>query len=1070
MFKVVVSDRLETLADALAVRLAGSARGRLFDVPTIVVPSHGIERWLSMRLALRFGIWAGGSFPFPETWVDSLAAAVGLPQPNPDPWSRGAVECALYDALRSLDDPDIRTWIGDDPDGRRTLSFARQAAECFDQYAVYRPDLLLMWDDHRAPSDPRLITHGAAWQARLWRALVARLGPNHPARRLQRLGEELTRRRAPLTGLPLPLHVFGVTALPPIHVDVIAAFGRLADATVWVVDPCREMWFEARPRTSTGDDEDPDKEDAASDALPSLLALNGRLGRDFLARLYEAADWQVTELWSELSRDPPGVLGALRRRIVDGLREPRSDEPRPLWPDDTSAPTIALHICHSPRREVEVLRDRLLDLFDRQPDLAPRDVLVMAPDIEPYVSHISAVFGADDPPLPYSIADRSPLLIGHLAEAVRRLLRLPDGEATALDLFDLLALPPVRARFDLSEDQLARIRDWIGRAAIRRGGDEPDRPNSWRGGLERLTLGAMVRLPSLELVGDRLPVEVADLAALDALWAFWAVVRDIRRELAGPHPSGEWAERMVRAMDRLLCPAPEESAEYAELRRTIAVWNAECAAAGLAGPLPLPVARVMIEERLDPSVLAAPFLRSGITFCNLRPMRSVPFRVIALLGMNDAAFPRRDTPPPFDLIRAAPRRGDRWRRLDDRQLFLETLLAARDHLHISYVGRDARTNEPRPPSICVGELLDVLDRTFDTGGRPARERITIEHPLQPFSPRYFCDDGGPLFSYSARARRAAAALGRRAPAPPPAILSLRLPPPSEPLHVSLEDLARFFRDPVSELLHRRLDVTVGRPGEDLSDAEPLPGFDEPPRALLRTWIETSDEALGDRPVPLDRVLAAAGHRPPGAPGRALVAQTRSELSALVGHLAPLRQPPLPVVALRCEAAGRAIVLDAAIADRRPDGLIRWTPGPIRAGDLLEAWLAHLVLHSACPGCGTRTLLVGTSETVEFPPTDDARALLDRWIEALAEGITRPLPIWPECAVAYARAPDPENAAEKARATWSDDRGTGLRDRRPLLRALFPSDHDIVTPDFLRLTEALYRPLVAAAAGPLNPDA
>ncbi len=1059
MLNVVVSDRLEMLADALAARLAQSPSADLLAGPTIVVPSRGMERWLTMRLASRFGIWASSPLPFPETWLRALASACGVAPTEPDRWTRDTVECALYDILQDTSDADLRAWFGENADDRRTLVFARQLAECYDQYAVYRPELLLAWEAGQPAPDPRVPALEAAWQARLWRALVARLGPDHPARMWMRLRDVLAQRPLP-PGSPLPVHVFGVTALPPIHVEILAALGRISDVTVWAFNPCREMWFEAPSRSSAMLGE-PEAEDHALDAVPSLLALNGRLGRDFLTAIYEAAQWQVRELWSDPSHDPPGALGTVRRRIVDGLPDVRTQGPRVPWPEHDASPSISLHVCHSPRREVEVLRDRLLHLFDRHPDLSPRDVLVMAPDIELYASHIAAVFGAEDPPLPHAIADRSPLLIGHLAEAIRRMLRLPDGEATAPEIFDLLALPPVRARFAISEEQLARIRDWIDRAAIRRGHDEPDRPNSWLSGLERLTLGAMVRLPSLELIGNRVPVEITDTATLDALWSFWATVRDIRRELAGPCVPGEWAERLLRAMDRLVQASPEEHAEEAELRRSITAWTRDCATAGLQRPLPLPVVRDMIEERLDPSVLAAPFLRGGITVCNLRPMRSVPFRVIALLGMNDTAFPRRDTPPPFDLIRAAPRRGDRWRRLDDRQLFLETLMAVREHLHISYVGRDARTNEIRPPSVCVGELLDALDHTFDAGDRAPRERITIEHPLQPFSPRYFEEGRGPLFSFSARARRAAAALSSRSPDASPSILSLRLPPLEEPLVVSLEDLGRFFRDPVSELLRRRLDVAVSRPQQDLSDAEPLPGFDEPPRSLLREWIEASADALGDRHIPLDDLLSAAGYRPRGAGGRAMVAQTWGELLPLIRRIAGLRQPSLPHVTLRQPSECGTIVLEARIADLRPDGLIRWSPGPIHAGDRLEAWFAHLVLCAAQPGRPHRTLLVGTSDAIEFSTCEDPDRQLRAWLNTMAEGLRRPLPIWPECAIAYAEARDRETASAEARAMWSNERGTGLRDRRPLLRALFPADHDIVTPEFTDLTSLLYGPLVAA---------
>ncbi len=740
MFRVTVSDDLGRLAEALADALRAAPPADPFAKETLVVQNRGMERWLSMRLAERLGLWALGEFPFPKALLWRLAARLGL-VPDPDPYDPGTLVWTLMDLLPGASGEPER-YLRDDPGGRRRVQLARSVAERFDQYAVHRGDLLAAWEDRGpAPRGLRLPSEDAAWQADLWRRTVARLGPRHPARVLENLVRALESADGPVVDAPRRVAVFGLSALPPAYLAAFAALGRHADVTVYALNPCREMWFETRsPRAAERDRLRERRRGLAPGSLhvgdaPSLLALDGSVGRDFLAALYEAAEFNAEELWTGDAAPSGRALHEVRRRISAYESEPAPDAPR-MKADDADD-SILVHVCHSPQREVEVLHDQLLDRLARTPGLTPRDIIVMAPDIEAYAPAVEAVFGAGDPRIPFTVADRSPLRFGRVADAVRRILRLPDGDFGAADLLDLLGGPPVMRRFGLDEAGVEAVRSWVGAAAIRRGrggaGDDP--PNTWRFGLDRLVMGDAVEAGPLDLFAGVLPVDAPDPEVLASLCEFHAAACACADALAGPHAPAEWADRLCAAASRCIAPAPEEHEELGEILRTADAWAAAAGLAGFGGVLPLPAARDLLEDCLGRSSLASPFLGGGVTFCNLVPMRSIPFRIVCLLGMDDDAFPRQDASPGFDLIRAAPRPGDRSRRMDDRYLFLECLFAARDALHVSHVGRDIRSDEPRPPSVCVCELLDAVDRILEgSGGRPARERLVVRHPLQPFSP------------------------------------------------------------------------------------------------------------------------------------------------------------------------------------------------------------------------------------------------------------------------------------------------------------------------------------------------
>src|SRR5690606_16281094 len=246
------------------------------------------------------------------------------------------------------------------------------------------------------------------------------------------------------------------------------------------------------------------------------------------------------------------------------------------------------------------------------------------------------------------------------------------------------------------------------------------------------------------------------------------------------------------------------------------------------------------------------------------PMRSLPFRLVCLLGLDDGAFPRRNPPAGFDLIARHPRRGDRARRLDDRYLLLETLLSAREALYLSYVGRDPRDNAELPPSVLLSEVLEAVDLTVAplADGRKASQRIVIAHPLQPFASGNFA--GASCAGYSAPWFRAA----QRLAAPPeqaPPFAGVLAEPDDAWLTLEPSQLLQCFRHPSRFLLEQRL-------GLRLADAEQALASDEPFELEMPAWnglrrlsLQALEHGWSDEEE--RRMACAAGWLPPGEVGQ-----------------------------------------------------------------------------------------------------------------------------------------------------------------------------------------------------------
>ncbi len=823
------------------------------------------------------------SLPSRFLWRVYRAVLGGEAVPETSPFDKSRLVWRLMRLLPEvMTQPEyqpLARFLTADTDRRKRFQLAERLADLYDQYQVYRADWLVAWAtgadvliDARGNRGP--LPAEQRWQASLWRALLADVGRLSYAGRAAVHEAFLARAVAwpageQPPGLPRRLLVFGISSLPRQSLEVLAALGRWSQILLCVHNPCEHYWADIvadqdllraehrRQRRRAGMPATFAPEHLHLHAHP-LLAAWGKQGRDFIGLLDEHDDEEVRDHYAarfqaigqridlfDPPRDPAEVT-TLLAQLQDDIRDLRPlAESRERWPPVDPARDFSLrfHVAHGPQREVEILHDQLLAAFNTDPSLTPRDIIVMVPDIDAYAPHIQAVFGLvdrQDPRfIPFSLADQGRRATDPLLKALEALLALPQSRLAVSDLLDLLEVPALRRRFGIAEDELPRLHRWVRGANIRWGLhaaqraslELPEQPeaearHTWRFGLRRMLLGYAVGQDAAAWRGIEPFDEIGglDAALLGPLTRFFAQLDATWRTLREPASVADWCVQLRQLLADYFDAGDSDSGDDAftllQLESALQDWQEAADAAGLTESLPLSIVGEHWLAQLDERGLSQRFFAGAVTFATLMPMRAIPFRLVCLLGMNDGDYPRQRQPLDFDLMGQDYRPGDRSRREDDRYLFLEALLSARERLHISWVGRSITDNGVRPPSVLVGQLRDHLaagwrlaspsssadwqasvsaadtdaglapspltpsDRTpaglppaiAESAPVPARglvvdttpetipnalqapnkkppsllDALTQEHPLQPFSPRYFPSDpaASPWFTYA----------------------------------------------------------------------------------------------------------------------------------------------------------------------------------------------------------------------------------------------------------------------------------------------------------------------------------
>lgn len=1092
---VIHANRLENLRE-LTVSWIRQHPLQPLENEVILVQSNGMAQWLKLALAAEEGLGICAavevSLPARFLWRTYQSVLPDLAVPEVSPFDKTDMSWRIFRQLPGLlHDPRfaaLQRFLADADDTRKRYQLAECLADLFDQYQVYRADWLADWADGH---DQLRDAHGQVlalpteqtWQPALWRVIVADVGdalrPFSRAGLHQQFLAALEQATLAPPGLPRRVIVFGISSLPQQTLEAFQALSRFCQILLCVNNPCQYYWadiIEHKELLRSQRRRHPSKlpanlsdEELHLHANP-LLAAWGKQGRDYIG-LLDAIDepehyrpwFQRIDVFEDYLASPDSgtLLQRLQQAILDLSPLPSEPSLRPAIDVDNS---LVFHLAHSPQREVEILHDQLLALFadaaaQNQP-LAARDILIMTPDIDRYAPHIRAVFGQIEPSdpryIPFSVTDQrergqNPLLI-----ALEALLQLPESRFSVSDLLDLLDVPAIRQRFAIDEARLPTLTQWIAQAGIRWGLHAAQREtlgmpagleqNTWRFGFRRMLLGYAVGAgeawegiePYDEIGGLDAALLGPLMQLLDALEQTWQEIRSAAEPVV-------WSQRFNALLQRFFAASNDrELLTLDNLTSALDQWDALFQRVALTEPLPLNVVREVWLSGIDQPSLSQRFLAGRVNFCTLMPMRSIPFQVVCLLGMNDGDFPRQSMALSFDLMSSVKsyRPGDRSRRDDDRYLFLEALLSARRRLYISWIGHSVQDNAERAPSLLVGQLRDYLLAGWQAkhqgqtdGGDVLLQQLTTHHPLQAFSRRYFARPDQPgydarLFSYAKEWQAALAA-----PAPPVVEVTLLEPLPLD-APLTLDLLAGFLRHPVKAFFNQRLKVWLEDSQLLHEDSETF-AFDglqqfalghDLLQAALNAAAGHSEQAFAEQMQKQQRLgvlpLAGfAGLAQSQYAGAAWRVWQRAE--PLLQHWQTLDEPLAISLSLRI-AADSTVVLEDWVSGLRHNQhgqivQILTTPQTVldkqqrpKYHNLLRAWLKHL---AACAmAVELTTLQVGVDAIVELPRIEPAQARA--WLQGIAQAwwwnMRTPLPLACKTAFAWLGAADDKQlqAAEK----------------------------------------------------------
>ncbi len=1012
-------NRLELLVKQLA-RDIKAPQSTVFEPEIIITQSPGMARWISMQLADHQRVSANLAFPFPNAFLNLLCEKLSLDAPIPenpfDPTHMAFFIMQKLPACLSRKGYEgLRNYFHDDHRQIKLLQLSQRIAHLFDQYLVFRPEMIDAWDrKKKVPEDH-------AWQADLWREIASGNEHLHRVSRHTDLIDTLVRENSVSDVLPERISVFGISYLPDFHLRILSALSNRIPVNWYFLSPCRQYWGEVvsnraisriREKYAHGPIE---QTDLHLDRGNPLLASMGALGRDFLSMIAEfGCDLQEhyvppgrDTLLNSIQADILDMLDAADTRVSPG-GDAADEQIYPISDADTS---IEMHACHSAMREIEVLHDNMLDMFQRIPDLKPRDILVMTPDIDTYAPFIQAVFNKNiDSPveIPFSLADRSALFQSRVMEAFFALLDLVGSRMEADRITGLLEYAPVRRQFNLDDQDVAVIENWVKSLNIRWGIDEADRKdmdlplfteNTWKSGLDRLLLGYAMNGQDQNMFNDLLPyddVEGDQGRVLGSFMDYFACILKSLKILETPKTLQAWSSGMQDIVDYMFLDDDASEKEVRALKQLLGRLEKIQQVTGYDGSVELEAITYQLKSALEQASFGSGFLAGKVTFCAMLPMRSIPFKVICLLGMNGNAFPRDDNALGFDLMAVHPKRGDRSRRNDDKYLFLEALMSARTKLYISYMGRDIQDNSPIAPSVLVSELLDYAGRGYGFN----EDRLVRQHPLQAFSVNYFKGQSG-LFSYSEE-NFAAAVAAQQLPVKPSK--KLALPGPSEAFkHLDVETLCDFFANPLKYFLTRRLGIYLEKDDKMLETSENfrlrgLTGYKLGQESFQLGLQERQSHALM-------KLFRARGELPPGRVGEhdfASISLEAGDLVSRMGNWTLDEEPQERAISLQ--------VGDFYITGLFPEvydhGMVHARFAKFNPRDLVRCWIAHLLLCAGVDAKGgdqRQSVYLCRNISGVFDPVDNAHDVLEHLLQLFGQGLSGPLPFYPKSTYEYARA-------------------------------------------------------------------
>ena len=1057
--------------DILINKLAGLTDLKKIPVlkpEIVVVQNSSLEHWLSMELASKKGVCANTAFYFPNALIYDLHKRVIPDLPDISPFEPFVMTWKVMKLLSECKNMPgfeaLNTYVESAPDFNE-FQIAYRLSHIFDQYLIFRPDMVLSWEQGGQLYPDNSDEH---WQSQLWRMIVSDTSAAHRVKLMEQFFHLLQNSDSARKKLPCRITVFGLSSLPPFHMNFFNLLSTYIEVDLFLVNPCRHYWGnilsdqQASKVSKKYKNRKLSHEELHIEKGNSLLAVFGNQAAEFFDLIMEFESRQE-DCFEEI--EEKNLLTCIQADILNLYdRGGGSKEKTTTSSTDTS---VQIHSCHSCMREIEVLRDNLLFMFEAIPDLQPHEIVVMAPDIDTYAPLIQSVFNTPESrakKIPFSLSDSQAFTDLSLYNVFVSLISIYKSRFGVSEVMQILESTAVQKRFNFTEDDILTIELWVSETRICWGIDEAARQaagfslsgqNTWKAGLERLLLGYAMPGEDEHLFNNILPYDDIDGSASLTLGRFIKFTKNLFSLcdiFSTEKTLKQWSEILTGILNRFFLPDQMQEAEIKDIKKTVSDLFLLPELSGFTGTVSTETILQYLKNAFSKKTGKSGFMTGGVTFCRLVPMRTIPFRVVCLLGINDGTIPGHSREPGFNLVNQNPRPCDRIQKNDDQYMFFESFLCSREIFYISFVGQNIRDNTVLPPSPLISTLLDYIDQGFlmDDGSNIIDHLVT-RHPLQAFSSKYFKVNKR-LRSYSEENYSCAKILMHPEHSFPQ-FIDEPLPDPDDSWKtVGLKDLINFFVNPSKYLLQKRLGLYLEHEHHPYVDREnfSLSGLD-------RYWLEqdiVKDLERGVSKKHASRLSVARGILPHAGVGEYTFDVTYNKISDFLKTVSEYtdNKPATPVDFILHQEQFR---INSSISMRSSD-LFTCRYAALKAKDFLRHWLCHLALCTATETKQAKKSFSGKSILAgldgknrktalwKFAKPENPSCLLNDLLSLYLEGLRFPLLFFPESSFCFARetankSSGSVNALKKAsRIMAGNDHAAGEQDG-PYVRRCFGDD-------------------------------
>lgn len=809
-FKIYKSNKLESFLPKVCPIIERLAKDAPLKKKSIVVQSDGMARWLTINVTRENGAFANFDFVSPDGFLRNFAEKYfGITAESV--YNKKNAEWELYSLLRNEKNSSAASYIGGSD--ARAFRLARTLADLFEQYFVYRPNMMERWQSgQHVTEDPHEL-----WQFEIFR----KLDEKKKFRGFAQLFNEKCEKAPENNNYPKELILFGVSIMNKYQLDMFRNLSHLFPVHLFAMTPSEEFYQQSDQKRAFLDLEENNGE------FDTLFGRFCAASLDFLSFTLENPAEE-----EDCFEDPgeKSLLSLIQKDILHDAEEPENSKA-----DDS----VRIVSCRDKMREIEVVKDTLLELFNDDKTLKPEDVAVMAPKINDYVPYITAVFGCTDPQdktfIPWVVSDRSFSSESRMAATFLELLRLMRSDFAKSKVFSVFRSPFVRAKFNIDEKTAGEIEKIISESGVRHGLDAASNggnaQNTWEFGLSRIMMSsAMPFSEDGECFEDILPMKYLSKEDSDNIFSFMTFAKELFRcsaRLPLLKTPLDFKNKLEEMLDFFFAFDKSDRNACEEMRRIRNIIDDFAEIAEKSAPeISFDALMQYLEDELGREQSGRGFLSANVNFCSLKPLRALPFRVIYLVGMGNGEFPRSENRYAFDLTQKenlkeqnAPR--PRSVRENDKYLFAEAIVSARDKLIISYEAKDFSedSKKHRSAALPVQTLEKYIEKK--TGVKP--EELEIKYPVQPFSDEYFKE--GKFKTYSQKDFEIAKAMfhveqnTRDPDATQVSEQNAVSCGNTENEVIELEDFAAFFKDPIKIYFKKILKTVFPDDTEDTGDEE-----------------------------------------------------------------------------------------------------------------------------------------------------------------------------------------------------------------------------------------------------------